>query len=158
MNLRINLTRNCAFLVLVCLIWSNDILLQFFRAIMLRIPIIGEFPDFIIGVIYLALAFISKKIYRLSKLDIIFISTWIVVIAANGLVYKDFNEYLYMCLYDFSFKFMPLYVIGRNIPRLDENEKNILMEILYILSILTITSSILYNNFVSAPMSDTMSK
>ncbi|MDE5994461.1 MAG: hypothetical protein K2G60_02995, partial [Oscillospiraceae bacterium] len=130
--------------------------MNYVRAIMMRFPIIGNYADTIILILYIAVALLSLPSYKINKWDIIFLFTVTIVFLAEWAFYKDGREYLNRYMIDFVVEILPLYVVGVSLSASKDKDK--IFHQLYILSIITLIANIFYANAFGTSMSAAVSK
>lgn len=136
--------------MLVLLIWIQSILLTYVRAVIMRIPLIGAYTDLIIVIVYIFLFILAFKEIKFSYKDIIFYIAVAFVFLLEVLLYKDGAEYLERYLVDFVLKIMPLYFVGVSLGC--SEDRDMIIEHMYIASMATIIVGILYQFFFATPM------
>lgn len=154
MNISFSIKKEYLFFFLVALVWSNDILLQFARAILLRVPFLKLFPDVCIYSLYTLAAISCKKIYKINLFDSLFLSIIIITLFVERLFYPETAEYLDHYIITFMCVMLPVYVLGSTISKLQNSCKEKLFTLLYHISALTIILSIIYNRLFALPMND----
>lgn len=148
--------RHNIFSLLVLLIWAQTILMQYIRAVFMRIPIIGQYPDLIIGMVYAAVIIFSLQYFEISMGDIFLVLSIIAVFMLERLFYLDGQEYLDKYLMTFVVKVLPLYFVGVGLGEAEDKEKIIYR--MYVISMITLFASIIYRFAFGASMSDAVSK
>lgn len=153
--MKINFESKNAFSVLVSLIWIQTILLTYIRAIIMRIPIIGIYPDYLIGLVYIIVIVMAFKEIKIYKKDFIVIVIVVLYFFMQWLIYQDRTEYLERYAIDFLLEALPLYFVGLSLG-ISKNRDNIINR-MYILSMITIFASILYRYLLGMPMNEVAS-
>ena len=141
-----------AFNLLVLLIWIQTILLSYIRAIIMRIPIIGSYPDHLIGFVYAILIVMALKEIKIRKKDFLIMIFVVMLYLLQWLIYQDRTEFLDRYALDFLLGILPLYFIGANLGASEDQRETINQ--MYILSIITIVASIVYRYFFGTPMDE----
>ena len=121
------------FNVLIILVWTQTILMQYVRAVFMRIPIIGAYPDLIIGMVYAAVIIFSLPYFKISIGDLVFLFVPSIVFLLEWMFYKEASEYLDAYFVDFVLKILPLYVLGVNLSASENKDK--IFHTIYIFSI-----------------------
>lgn len=141
MNMRISIkiTSEAAYKILVALVWTQSILMDYARAVLLRIPIINIMPDAFIALVYLLFIIISIPfIARSTKLrDCTFYLIVSAIYIISILIVTD-NEILKNYAFMFLISSLPLYFIGLNL------DDGYFKSFLYKLSILSIVALLFY--------------
>lgn len=153
---RFTIKRQNMFSLLVLWIWAQGILLQYIRALITRFPIIGWYPDVVLTVFFLAIALLALPYFRISKSDILLGFSIIAVFMLEWIFYKDGHEYLDKYIVTFVVRILPLYFVGVSLGVAEERKK--IIDQMYIISVVTLFSSIAYRFAFGASMSDAVSK
>ena len=83
-----------AFKILVLLVWIQTILMSYIRAVIMRIPIIGNYPDALIALVYITLIVISLKAIRIHKKDFLIMLFVVLCFILQWIFYQDRADYL----------------------------------------------------------------
>ena len=70
---KLQIKRRFFFEILIWMIWTQTILMQYVRAAVMRIPVIGSYPDAVMAVLYIVVIGLSLPEFRLSAKDIHFL-------------------------------------------------------------------------------------
>ena len=70
---KLQIKRRFFFEILIWMIWTQTILMQYVRAAVMRIPVIGSYPDAVMAVLYIVVIVLSLPEFRLSAKDILFV-------------------------------------------------------------------------------------
>lgn len=151
-NMKITFGSKNAFVALVSLIWIQTILLSYIRAIIMRIPIIGAYPDYLIGFAYTIVIVMALWKIKIYKNDIIFVFAIVLGFFIQWLLYQDRTDYLDRYAVDFLLGVVPLYFVGVSLGVSEERDEIITQ--MYALSIITIIASIIYRYFLGTPMDE----
>lgn len=149
---KLYLKKQYIFFLLVILIWTQSILLDYFRAFLMKIPIISEFISPLIFLLFIITIILSWHYYKVTLKDLIFIFSLVLIFFIELLVYTKGEKYLDYYLFEFVIKILPLYFVG--VSLINFEEKKSLIHILYILSIITLFADIFYRFTMQAPMSE----
>lgn len=139
---KFRLKKEYIFRILVFLIWTQTILLQYVRAVIMRFPIVGNYADAIIMILYIAVILLSVSYYKVNVWDIAFVFSVAVVFMMEWLFYEDGREFLNIYIIDFIIKTLPLYIVGVSLSASKAKEK--IIHQMYILSMLTLLANICY--------------
>lgn len=141
---------NIFYEILIVFLWSHDILFRYFRALIIRIPMMYEMFEmltaaFVILVVFLAFSKIRENL-RISDVifGIVVVSFYFMSWALNS----NTARYFEYGMSDFLFSAFPLYFIGVTFNFNDEDSQR-LQNILYIVSLLTIVFFTVYNFFIN---------
>mgnify|MGYP001093410136 CR=1 FL=1 len=143
-----------AFFLLTILVWTQTILVQYARAVLLRLPLIKNYADECIWILFVLTILLALPQMRLHLPDILFLAVSLAVFLAEWLFYQAGSEYFSLYAVDFLLKALPLYIVGVSLSSLSEKDKETLYRLLYYLSLLTLFFDIIYHLFVGAPMTD----
>lgn len=150
------ISKKTVFSLLIMWIWIQSLLLQYIRAIFMRLPIIGQFPDAIIMIVTLVLIGLSLSEFIITRLELlsmmVIYGLVLLRIMMVGQEYPDVETYLV----NFMLKVLPLYFVGVNLAQKDDQED--LVHKLYILSVVTLVADMFYKLYVGAPMTEVASK
>ena len=139
--------------LLILLLWVDRILLEYFRAVFMRLPFIGSMADFIIYGVYILLIILALPgIFRnMRAIDFIGGLIVFVVCILNFLLFPDNAETLEENLPVFLLYTFPLYYVGLSL----DFQK--IYPWLYKLSLVTIVAFTIYKLFINEPMDETQS-
>lgn len=153
---RFRLKRKNMFSLLVLWIWAQGILLQYIRALIIRFPIVGWYPDAVLSFFFIGILFLAIPYFRISKNDIFFIFSLIIVFMFEWFFYKDGQKYLDKYIVTFVVRILPLYFVGVSLGEAEDREEIVYQ--MYIISIITLVASIVYRFAFGESMSDAVSK
>ena len=156
MNNKLTLKSQNIFCFLVLWIWVQDILLQYVRAVIMRMPIIGGYSDVILTIVFALIIAFSLPCFRININDLILIFAIVAVFALEYLFYKDGTAYLSRYLVSFIVKILPLYFVGTNLYNATNKEK--IVYYMYLASTITLLTAIVYRFTFADAMSDAVSK
>jgi len=125
---------------LIALIWTQSILIDYFRAILLRLPILNLIPDLIIALLYFvvivfAFPYMVKNIKMVDVFVFIFIATFY---ALNYILFPNNKEALDFYASSFLISVVPLYFVGLSF------NIDLVKKMLYTLSVISIISLAIY--------------
>ena len=144
------------FELLICMIWIQTILMQYFRAAVMRVPIIGTFPDAVITICYIVVVILALPKFKLNGRDFLFVLGVTAIFILEFLFRGQDNPYLDAYFPSFLLITVPLYLVGVAISFYENREKLILY--LYMLSSLTIILNFAYKVIFGTPMDAVMSQ
>lgn len=144
------------FELLICMIWIQTILMQYFRAAVMRVPIIGTFPDAVITICYIVVVILALPKFKLNGRDFLFVLGVTAVFILEFLFRGQDNPYLDAYFPSFLLITVPLYLVGVAISFYENREK--LIFYLYMLSSLTIILNFIYKVIFGTPMDAVMSQ
>lgn len=153
---RFRIKRENFFTVLILWIWIQPILLQYIRAFMMRLPLIGGYSDIILTVCFSLLILFSIPYYRVTTHDCLFLITVVAIFLFQWLFNRDTEQYLSKYMVSFLLNRLPLFVVGVSLGRHEKRER--IIHLMYILALISLASAILYRFAFGAPMSDAVSK
>ena len=153
---KLKITRTFFFELLICMIWIQTILMQYFRAALMRLPIIGAFPDAVITICYIVVIILALPKFKLNGRDFLFVLGVTAVFIFEFLFRGQDNPYLDAYFPSFLLLTLPLYLVGIAISFYENREK--LFFYLYILSSLTIILNFIYKVIFGTPMDVVMSQ
>lgn|SRR5574344_573598 len=132
---------------LIILIWSNNTLLGYFKAVLMRLPLLGDFANAIIVLLFV-LAIIYAFPYLLNRIkprDLLLVFGLVTVYIVSYLFYPGNSKYLDEYAWPFIGCTLPYIFIGLSI-NYEKSEKD-----LRIISILAIVLGLVYSLFISNP-------
>ena len=156
MTNRFQINRKFLHELLIWMIWTQTILMQYVRAAVMRFPIIGAYPDAVITIIYVIVIIIALPEIKVTAHDFLFVLGFTVLFIIESLFRGQDNSYLAAYFPNFLLTTLSLYLIGVSLTA-DDNENGIIRH-LYILSILTIILNFLYKVVFGTPMDAIMSQ
>lgn len=145
---KLQIKRRFFFEILIWMIWTQTILMQYVRAAVMRIPVIGSYPDAVMAVLYIIVIVLSLPEFRLSAKDILFVLGFSAVFVLECLFQE--NPYLDAYFPKFLITTLPLYFVGVALSEY-ENEEDVIYH-LYILSAVTIIINFIYKVVFGTPM------
>lgn len=129
--------------ILVILIWTQTILVSYVKAVLLRLPIVGDAPDFVLALFYIIAFIWASPYFRLRLKDLVFVAAVIVVFLLEFAFYEERDAYFSQYLPTVFFTILPLYVVGVSLWQYKNKDK--LIHLLYIFSIFTLIANIVYH-------------
>lgn len=138
---------------LIAMVWCQTILVQYFRAVVMRFPIIGGYPDEVITVLYIVLILLSLKDIKFHLGDLICVLSMILVFLLSPVVFPDTYSAWSEGASMFLLQVLPLYFIGTSIGYL-KNDWEKMVHFLYILSIISVITRIFYYYTSGAEMTE----
>ena len=156
MKIRIGVNRANSFRLLAILVWTQTILLQYVRALLMRVPVVGRYPDEIITIVFVLGILLALPYYKIYKKDFIFLMLVIAVFLFEMAFYEEGAAFLDRYIIDFIVKILPLYVFGISLSA-SENKEEIIYQ-LYILSMVTLAANIFYQFVIGTSMSEVASQ
>lgn len=148
----LNYNSQKAFKIFVLLVWIQTILMSYIRAVIMRIPLIGNYPDALIALVYITLIVISLKTIRIHKKDILIMLFVVLCFILQWIFYQDRADYLDRYSADFLLGILPLYFVGTSMGF--SGERDGIIRQMYLLSIITIIASIIYRYLFGTPMEE----
>ena len=92
---KLQIKRRFFFEILIWMIWTQTILMQCVRAAVMRIPVIGSYPDAVMAVLYIVVIVLSLPEFRLSAKDILFVLGFSAVICFGMFVSKKIHIWMH---------------------------------------------------------------
>ena len=145
---KLQIKRRFFFEILIWMIWTQTILMQYVRAAVMRIPVMGSYPDAVMTTLYIIVLALALPEFRLSPKDILFVLGFSAVFVLECLFQE--NPYLDAYFPKFLITTLPLYFVGVALSEY-ENEDNVIYH-LYILSVVTIIINFIYKVVFGTPM------
>lgn len=156
MKSRFTIKKEEFFCLLTLWVWIQPILLQYIRAVIMRLPFIGDYADILLTCIFVVLILFSLPYLRIGKADLIFLVSTVLVFLLECFFYTDNQQYLDQYMVDFVICTLPIYVVGVSLGYTKNKEK--IIYLMYLLSYATLTSAILYRFIFGSPMSAAVSQ
>ena len=144
------------FEILLWMLWTSTILMKYVRAVVLRIPIICDFPDVIMTDCFVIAILFALRDIQITAKDIIFVLTIYLIFIIECLTRGQNNPYLEKYYFEFPLKTVLLYLVGSSLS-MNEREDEII-DHLYILSMITLPVCFAYNMILGSPMDEIASK
>lgn len=154
MTNKLHIKRTFFFELLIWMIWTQTILMQYVRAAVMRVPVIGLYPDAVMIVFYIVVIILALPEFRVGGKDILFVLGFSAVFVLESL-FQD-NSYLDAYFPDLLVTTLLLYLVGVALNEY-ENKEDVIYH-LYILSALTIIINFLYKVVFGTPMDAIMSQ
>lgn len=151
---KLQIKRRFFFEILIWMIWTQTILMQYVRAAVMRIPVMGSYPDAVMTTLYIIVIALALPEFRLSPKDILFVLGFSAVFVLECLFQE--NPYLDAYFPKFLITTLPLYFVGVALSEY-ENEDNVIYH-LYILSVVTIIINFIYKVVFGTPMDAVVSQ
>ena len=121
-----------------------------------KIPYIGVYRDIVFDALFILLIVLSIPKFKVRAWDMFVILAIVVVFMANWIFYRDAQYYINRYMVDFLLKILPLYIVGISLG--DSPERDRIIKIMVVLSLLTIVSDMAYKLILGAPMSQMASQ
>ena len=144
------------FEILLWMLWTSTILMKYVRAVVLRIPIICDFPDVIMTDCFVIAILFALRDIQITAKDIIFVLTIYLIFIIECLTRGQNNPYLEKYYFEFPLKTVLLYLVGSSLS-MNEREDEII-DHLYILPMITLPVCFAYNMILGSPMDEIASK
>ena len=146
-------TSDIAYFALIVLIWTKDVLLTYVRAAIMRLPLIGRYPDIFLSAIWAICIFfaIPKIAKKINTKQVLFVITAVAVYFSHYLLFPDNGDVLSKILPTFMLSALPLYFIGISI------DVNKYFKYMYTLSLLSVLGMSIYKTVIKTPMTDIVS-
>ncbi len=142
--------------ILVAMVWCHTILLQYVRAVIMRLPVIGQFPDFILALMYaFAIAYTIRE-FRLTGADVSFLLIIPAIAILSPILYPSTLPYWREEVGRFLLVAVPAYFVGVILVRQTDSEK--MLNLMYVLSCITIVAKLLYSVVFAGAMSAEVSQ
>ena len=119
------------FVIFLVLLWTRDILLEYFRGLLLNLPFTSAIAGLIVPLIMVIFFVLSlgTMTERLKGVDITFISACLVVYCAHYLLFPDSRYYYERNGTAFLFAALPFYFVGIAIN--DDDYQTRILELFY---------------------------
>lgn len=143
------------FFILTCLIWTQSILVDYFRGILMRLPIIGDISDGIITLVFLVVIVLALPSYKITRKDIVFMFFVTIIFIFDYFIFPANREIMGSVMAEFLLLRLPLYIVGVSLSQ-NENRDQIIST-LYILSVATLFVDIIYRFTMETPMTQEQS-
>ena len=145
-----------SFEILLWMLWTSTILMKYVRAVVLRIPIICDFPDVIMTACFVIAILFALRDFQITAKDILFVLAIYLIFIIECLTRGQNNPYLEKYYFEFPLKTVLLYLVGSSLS-MNEREDEII-DHLYILSMVTLPVCFAYNMILGSPMDEIASK
>ena len=144
------------FEILLWMLWTSTILMKYVRAVILRVPLIGDFPDAVMTACFTFAILFALRDFRINAKDILFVLAVYLVFIIECLTRGQNNTYIEKYYFEFPLKTVLLYLVGSSLS-MNEREDEII-DHLYILSMITLPVCFAYNMIFGSPMDEIASK
>lgn len=144
------------FRLLVFWIWTRDTLLEYVRAVIMRLPIVGGYPDLVLAVVFAAIVLLALPYYRITGGDFAFLLIVVDVFLYQWIFHEDVQGYLDKYMVSFVVKILPLYIVGVSLGESENREQ--IIHTMYFLSMITLVADIVYKIAFGTPMSAVVSQ
>ena len=151
---KLQIKRRFFFELLIWMIWTQTILMQYVRAVVMRIPVIGSCPDAVITILYTIVIALALPEFRVSVKDILFVLVFSAIFVLE--CFFQNNPYLDAYFPNFLVTTLLLYFVGVALSEYENEE--VLIYHLYILSAATIIISFIYKVVFGTPMDEIVSR
>lgn len=153
--MKLRIRKDWAYYVLIAMVWCHTILLQYVRAVIMRVPYIGQYPDAGMALLYIVVIALARRDLLFSKIDLIVLNTILVVYCLSPIFHPDTIPYWQKDAMRFFCYVIPFYMVGTSIIKKRNSQQ--IMKWLYILSCITITIKMLDKFMFGSPMSEIQS-
>jgi O-antigen ligase len=150
MKHNVKFSSKTAFQLLIVLIWVQSLLLNYIRAFITHIPIVGLFPDLIINFVFMLLIALSLREIKLNKFDFLFYLAIAVIFLLHWILYRENAIYIEDYVTTFLLQIVTLYFLGLNLGNSDD--RDLIIHQLYVASSITLIATIGYQFLFAAPM------
>ena len=99
-------------LLLIVMVWIQTTLMGYLRAAILRLPVLGAYPDLVIGVLYGVVILLALSQFSFTTRDICFYVGFSLLYCASFFLFKDTQEYWREQAVSFVTQVLPLYFVG----------------------------------------------
>lgn len=157
LNISLTLKSRTFRYLLLALVWCQTILVQYVRAILMRLPIIGAYPDVLVMLIYAVTIVLALPEIRIKPFDLLGIVGAFIIYLLSPLFFPDTAPYWKMNASRFLTSVLPLYFVGVCIGQHEEDQEGV-VRFLYKLSLLTIIARILFYYTSGTVMTEVQSR
>lgn len=157
LNTSLKLKKKTFRYLLLALVWCQTILVQYFRAILMRIPIIGEYPDILVMLVYVSVILLALPEMKIKPIDFLGIIGVLIVYMLSPFFFSDTTVYWEENTYRFLTSVLPLYFVGLCIGQHQEDQEKVIHN-LYMLSMATIIIRIIFYYTSGTAMTEVQSK
>ena len=157
LNKSLVLKRSMFRYILISMIWCQSILLQYFRALLMRLPIIGAYPDTLIVLLYAAVILLALPEMKTKLVDLLGIFGVFIVYILSPIIFPETMLYWEENSYRFLTSVLPLYVVGLSIGQHPKDHGKVI-HYLYTLSMITVIVRILFYYTSGTAMTEIQSK
>lgn len=144
------------FEILLWMLWTSTILMKYVRAVILRVPLIGGFPDVVMTACFTFAILFALRDFQINAKDILFVLAVYLVFFIECLTRGQNNTYFEKYYFEFPLKTVLLYLVGSSLS-MNEREDEVI-DHLYILSMITLPVCFAYNMIFGSPMDEIASK
>lgn len=143
------------FVIFLTLLWTQSILLEYFRGLLLNLPFTSAIAGMIVPLIMIIFFVLSlgTMVEQFKGVDITFTSACLVVYSAHYLLFPNSRYYYDRSAMDFMFATLPFYFVG---IALNGEYQTRILNLFYKASVLTVYAFIFYRLFVSGMDSQTL--
>lgn len=136
------------FRIFVAFLWSREILLNYFRGFLLKIPVLSAASDYIIPAMLFLMFLLSYETIaeRLRGADFVFVIACILIYVANYLFFKRNRDFFKMEWMNFLIGSLPFYFVG---VALKADDEGTVLKLLYRISCASVIAFCIYILFVN---------
>ncbi len=144
LNTSITLKAKMFLYILIGMVWCQTILMQYVRAVVARLPIIGAMPDEIMTFLYIIVALIAVREIKIHTGDFIVFLSIIFVYLISPVIFPNTYTMWEENVSIFLLQVLPLYFVGVAIGNQQKEDWGKICNLLYILSLITVVVRIVY--------------
>ncbi len=143
------------FRIFVAVLWSKEILLNYFRGFLMKVPVLSAVSDYIIPAILFLLFLLSYKTIaeRLRGADFVFVMACILVYLGNYLFVRRSRDFFRVEWVNFLIGSLPFYFVGVALRSDDEGS---ILKLLYRISCVSVVAFCIYILFINQMDEETM--
>ncbi len=136
------------FKVFLALLWSKEILLNYCRGFLMKVPVLSAASDYIIPAVLFLMFLLSYKIIaeRLRGADFVFVMSCVLVYVASYLFFKRNRDFFRIEWMNFLIGGLPFYFVG---VALKSDDEGAVLKLLYRISCASVIAFCVYFIFIN---------
>lgn len=143
LNKSLALNSKTFFYVLIGMVWCRPIIMQYFRVVLTRLPILNVTPDGILAFLYIAVILLAFREMKIKVGDFVGMFTMLVIYLLSPIIFPNTFSLWSGNAPTFIFTILPMFLLGSAIGKQTIDFEK-LMNLLYVLSSITVVVRILY--------------
>ncbi len=130
-------------IILIVMIWCQTILMEYVRGVILRVPILGNYPNVVIAALYAGMIFLAFRQLTFSVRDVYLYVLFSLVYCASFFLFSNTRSYWKEEAISFALQTLPLYFVGVIFVS-NEKDRDRTLDWMYYASMATIVLNFIY--------------
>lgn len=151
LSYRLRLNRRSFRFILIAMVWTNDILVHYLRVMLTRLPLLGEYSQQLVTVIYIIVAVIALPQLGIKVRDAMVYVIAALIYVLSAIIFPETEAYWDANAGRFLLNVLPMYFVGVSICAFPEDHDRV-VQMLYRLSMLAVAARLISYCFAGDAM------